>query len=817
MLSICILSMLFVAASNFFVAKNIITGETMDISREILNYKSEAIYAWFESKMSQLRSVGIDMVISDNLSLLKPTCVEQSKTDENIYSFYMTTEDNIAFFSDDWVPDETWIASERPWYQAAMSNKGKVALTDPYLDSESGKMIVTLSYYAGKIQGKDLVIAADFFIDYLIQMTSESIKYENSYAFLANEDNYIVSHPSDEYKPTSDSLYNMSQIPQYANINTSNAVLVDDNDNISRYILGKEISQTGWVVYLAIPQQVITNTSLELLPYVIPIVILAIIISIFVIILVCNKIILKPVLRLTESAKNLALGNLNTSALVYSNDEIGRLSQYFSDSIEKLNDVLNSIASMTDMQKQGEFDYRMDDKALTGVYKEVISGVNEMASIYTDNFFDLLGIMEKISDGDFNAQVKQYPGKLAIGNDIIDNLKKMLVNVNNEIDTLASFALNGQLDKRTDFESYNGDWQRILISLNNVMKAVSEPIQMASHILLELSSGNLNERMPSHYQGEFKLIADSVNQTMVELSSYISEISEVLGSVAANDLTPSINREYRGEFDKIKISINMIIEMINGVIGNLKSTSNKVSEGANEVTESSFTVSNGASSQASSVQQLNATLSLIQDMTESNAREAQNVSEISQKSMKDALAGNENMQNMLHSMDDIRTASENVTKILGAIDDIASQTNLLAINAAVESARAGEHGKGFGVVAEQVRSLAVQSKKAASETNMLIADTIDKINKGTEMANISSESLNKIVTNTEEISKIVNKIKSASDEQKDAIYQTTIGINQIALVSQTNAEISEKNIMSANSLLQEANELKELLNVYELK
>jgi methyl-accepting chemotaxis protein len=142
-------------------------------------------------------------------------------------------------------------------------------------------------------------------------------------------------------------------------------------------------------------------------------------------------------------------------------------------------------------------------------------------------------------------------------------------------------------------------------------------------------------------------------------------------------------------------------------------------------------LSQGAAEQASSVEQLTASIQEIASQTNLNSNGADKANNFAKKVKRNAELGNQQMQEMLKAMDDINVSSSSTSKIIKVIDDIAFQTNILALNAAVEAARAGQHGKGFAVVAEEIRKLAARSAQAAKETTDLIEASIKKVDNGT--------------------------------------------------------------------------------------
>jgi methyl-accepting chemotaxis protein len=248
---------------------------------------------------------------------------------------------------------------------------------------------------------------------------------------------------------------------------------------------------------------------------------------------------------------------------------------------------------------------------------------------------------------------------------------------------------------------------------------------------------------------------------------------------------------------KLSLSINRPISRITA---ELTANAQQTAASAEQVSSASHSLAQGASEQASSLEETSSALEEVASTTRQNAENAQSAKQLTTQARLAAETGADDVRSLTRAMDAIKSSSNEIAKIMKTIDEITFQTNILALNAAVEAARAGEAGMGFGVVAEEVRSLAQRSALAARETAVKIEDSLSKSALGVQISEKVARSLSEIVVKAREADDLVGEIAQASKEQSDGLVQINQSVSQMDRVTQANAAGSEQTSASAGEL-----------------
>ncbi len=313
-----------------------------------------------------------------------------------------------------------------------------------------------------------------------------------------------------------------------------------------------------------------------------------------------------------------------------------------------------------------------------------------------------------------------------------------------------------------------------------IAEGIAVPTIRLKERLETFAKGDLSSPFPDvDTQDEIAEMIMVARQMAETLNFVIADEERLLGEMARSnyDIYSEDESKYTGDFEQIFLSLRELKKQMVTTIQSIDEASTQVSAGSTNLAEASQSLAEGATEQAGAVQE---------------------------------------MEMMVAAMGRINEASQKIGNIISEIEDIASQTNLLSLNASIEAARAGEAGRGFSVVADQIRQLAEQSSTAAVETRELIEGAIHEVEEGNEAAERASASIKTVVEGIGRIASSSKTVSSTAADQATAMKQAEQGVNQISEVVQSNSATAEESSATSEELSAQAICLDELIGKFNL-
>ncbi|GAA0772983.1 methyl-accepting chemotaxis protein [Castellaniella ginsengisoli] len=286
-------------------------------------------------------------------------------------------------------------------------------------------------------------------------------------------------------------------------------------------------------------------------------------------------------------------------------------------------------------------------------------------------------------------------------------------------------------------------------------------------------------------------------------------LKDALQNIASGegDLTQRLDQTGHDELAQVGSSFNQFVDKIAGTLRSIRQTTDSVHLASDEIAAGNSDLARRTEGAAASLQETSSSMEELSSTVKQTADSGNAAVQLADSARTAAREGGELMRRVVETMQGMNENAARITDIIGVIDSIAFQTNILALNAAVEAARAGEHGAGFAVVASEVRSLAQRSAQSAREIKALIDTNVTHVAHGGEQVRQAGAAMDRIVSEVQRVTDIINEIKVATSEQSLGISQIEIAVQQLDGMTQQNAALVQESAAAADSLRDQAQTL----------
>jgi methyl-accepting chemotaxis protein len=430
------------------------------------------------------------------------------------------------------------------------------------------------------------------------------------------------------------------------------------------------------------------------------------------------------------------------------------VSKYLSKGISQVSDRIQSLSEIciTNLSKGSEqlAEGDLNIKMITGT---------KLLNISTK---DEIGILA----GNINNVIAKTQASILAVEKAVENIKGAIIESTN----LVVAATEGKLKTRGNSAKFNGSYKELVDGFNKTLDAVVNPIEESSEVLAKLAQGDLTVRMEGSYKGDHQLIKDSVNKLGDSLEKVINDVAEAVQATAS-------------------------------AASQISSSSEEMASGAQEQSSQTTEVAGAVEEMTKTILETTKNSSIAAETAKSAGASAKEGGRVVEETINGMNRIAEVVLKSAMTVQELGKSSDQIGEIVQVIDDIADQTNLLALNAAIEAARAGEQGRGFAVVADEVRKLAERTTKATKEIAGMIKqiqkDTegaVESMSKGTEevekgkaLADKAGESLKEIIGGADKVVDVITQVAAASEEQSATSEQISKNIEMINNVTQESA------------------------------
>lgn len=556
-------------------------------AKSLATKSAEEIQLWMREQEVFLNTVAATVEIEGKteheplLTYLREL-LENHNTGNVLYDIYFVSADNRMTAASGYEPDPDIDFTQRSWYIGAVESD-RINYESPYRDVDSGRMVITISRKIMVDETVVGVLAEDIFIDTVVDMVDKCIVPENSYAMLLDQNTGLVVHPHEDYGYVNDepvALANLIDNP-YAELvdalaeKTGRSVSVQDYDGVDREIFTAAIPACGWVLAIAVDQEVLNANIVALIQGFAVAMIISFVICIVIVSITASRIV-KPIKRLTGAV---AARDITHEVAINSKDEVGRLSGGFNDMMVSLKGILEISAGAVE-------DIRESSEILKEITDEVVNGADHVKD-EMEHISDSVGSQsQSVAEGrtklnQFQTQIDDFHEQFQDMREIVGDVNKKLVDsaeITHNLETSTDKSMENMKRLQEGIEALE-------VKSNHITDIISTITQISSQTNLLALNASIEAARAGDAGKGFAVVADEIRglaeqtkdatenirklimEIQAQIDETVAEIEDVAGLFAQNT---QITGKVRGTFDDIAASIEDMDQRNHGLYGGLQ-------------------------------------------------------------------------------------------------------------------------------------------------------------------------------------------------------------------------------------------------------